>query len=66
MPALPLCVQCRERPLVQQFRPFCSARCQMADLGKWLKGEYRVAARAGDDSDADVLATGADDQDQNE
>lgn len=21
-------------------RPFCSDRCKMADLGKWLDGEY--------------------------
>ncbi|HEX6842539.1 MAG TPA: DNA gyrase inhibitor YacG [Stellaceae bacterium] len=21
---------------------FCSARCQMIDLGRWLKGDYRV------------------------
>ena len=23
-------------------RPFCSSRCQMVDLGRWLKGQYRV------------------------
>lgn len=23
--------------------PFCSARCQMIDLGKWLGEEYRVS-----------------------
>jgi len=22
--------------------PFCSERCQMADLGRWLAEEYRV------------------------
>ena len=25
------------------FRPFCSERCRLADLGKWLSGDYRVA-----------------------
>ena len=25
------------------FRPFCSERCQLVDLGKWVEGEYRVA-----------------------
>lgn len=25
------------------FRPFCSRRCQMIDLGKWLNEDYRVS-----------------------
>lgn len=24
--------------------PFCSARCRAVDLGRWLGGEYRIAA----------------------
>ena len=24
-------------------RPFCSERCKMADLGKWLDGEYSIS-----------------------
>ena len=24
------------------FRPFCSERCRLVDLGKWVEGEYRV------------------------
>lgn len=24
------------------FRPFCSRRCKLVDLGKWLSEEYRV------------------------
>ncbi len=23
-------------------RPFCSQRCKMVDLGRWLGGQYRV------------------------
>lgn len=26
------------------YRPFCSERCKMADLGSWLNGDYRVPA----------------------
>ena len=26
------------------FRPFCSERCKLIDLGSWLKGDYRVPA----------------------
>jgi endogenous inhibitor of DNA gyrase (YacG/DUF329 family) len=25
------------------FRPFCSERCRIADLGKWASDEYRIA-----------------------
>ena len=24
------------------FRPFCSERCKLVDLGKWVNDEYRV------------------------
>jgi len=24
------------------FRPFCSERCQLVDLGRWVEGEYRM------------------------
>ena len=43
MPAGPLCVYCRRRPQDPEWRPFCSERCQMADLGRWVSGDYRVA-----------------------
>jgi hypothetical protein len=26
------------------FRPFCSERCRMIDLGAWVDEEYRIAA----------------------
>ena len=26
------------------WRPFCSERCKMADLGRWLTGGYSVPA----------------------
>jgi endogenous inhibitor of DNA gyrase (YacG/DUF329 family) len=25
------------------FRPFCSGRCRLTDLGKWASEEYRIA-----------------------
>jgi uncharacterized protein len=30
------------KPADPKHRPFCSARCQMIDLGRWLKGDYRI------------------------
>jgi endogenous inhibitor of DNA gyrase (YacG/DUF329 family) len=35
-------VYCRKRPEDPAWRPFCSERCKMADLGRWLSEEYRV------------------------
>lgn len=46
------------------FRPFCSERCKLIDLSKWVSEEYRVPGKPisneptkdndADDSDADV------------
>lgn len=30
------------KPSVQEFRPFCSARCSDVDLHRWLGGHYRI------------------------
>ena len=38
------CVYCRAEPAAEPYRPFCSERCKMADLGRWLKGDYAVPA----------------------
>ena len=48
------------------FRPFCSERCQLVDLGRWVEGEYRVPGEpipqeqnrtdCGDDGDKEILA----------
>lgn len=35
------CPICR-KPTVPGHAPFCSARCAEIDLGRWLKGMYRV------------------------
>jgi len=29
-------------PVAPEFSPFCSARCAEVDLGRWLKGNYRI------------------------
>ncbi len=31
--------------------PFCSERCKLVDLGKWLGDEYRVPTRPGEGED---------------
>ncbi len=39
-PRCPLC----GRPRVQEFRPFCSARCRDVDLAHWFGEAYAVPA----------------------
>ncbi|MBI4183202.1 MAG: DNA gyrase inhibitor YacG [Proteobacteria bacterium] len=29
-------------PEAARYRPFCSKRCADIDLGRWLKGNYRI------------------------
>jgi len=29
-------------PPKEENRPFCSERCARIDLGRWLKGNYRI------------------------
>ena len=36
--ACPIC----GKPAAGKHRPFCSPRCATIDLGRWLKGDYRV------------------------
>jgi endogenous inhibitor of DNA gyrase (YacG/DUF329 family) len=38
-----------------EWRPFCSERCKLADLGRWLSEGYRVPGeeRVPDASDED-------------
>ncbi|MGE0040218.1 MAG: DNA gyrase inhibitor YacG [Vicinamibacterales bacterium] len=37
-----LCVLCRTEPVDPRWRPFCSRRCQAADLARWADEAYRV------------------------
>jgi len=34
------------------YRPFCSERCRLIDLGKWASEEYRIAGKKQDIPDA--------------
>ena len=49
----PWCVYCRRQLADPVWRPFCSERCKMADLGRWLSGDYRVASAGADPADED-------------
>lgn len=37
------------------FRPFCSERCKLLDLGNWLSGDYRIPAPETPEGDDQTL-----------
>lgn len=39
------CPICKKKTTWEEnpFRPFCSERCKLIDLGKWASEEYKVA-----------------------
>jgi len=56
MVSLPsICIVCKRAALPRAQNgafPFCSARCKLLDLGKWLDEQYRLpATEAGNDND---------------
>jgi endogenous inhibitor of DNA gyrase (YacG/DUF329 family) len=47
------CVYCRKKPVDPAWRPFCSERCKMADLGRWLGEEYRAPVEHASEPESD-------------
>ena len=45
----PIC----KKPMVAEFRPFCSKRCADVDLQRWFTGRYAIPAKADDEDEAD-------------
>ena len=54
--ACPHCGKQHQWDSSNHFRPFCSERCKMIDLGKWANEEYRVELSEADPFDADHQA----------
>jgi endogenous inhibitor of DNA gyrase (YacG/DUF329 family) len=42
MARCPICRKVVATRAQNAFFPFCSERCRLVDLGKWLGGEYRI------------------------
>ena len=40
----PICKKPVELSPKNRFRPFCSERCQLIDLGKWASDDYRIGS----------------------
>lgn len=47
------CPSCKKKSAWEDnpFRPFCSERCKMSDLGKWAAEEYRIECESEDESE---------------
>jgi len=41
------------KPSSARHQPFCSPRCADIDLGRWLKGNYRVETEEAPDGEAE-------------
>lgn len=55
-PRIVLCPTCRRRvkwTLSNPYRPFCSDRCRLIDLGAWAGEEHRIP---GDPHEDDLLS----------
>jgi len=50
------------KPVVAEFRPFCSTRCKQVDLNRWLTESYRVPDRPIDDEDDAPTAPAKDEE----
>jgi endogenous inhibitor of DNA gyrase (YacG/DUF329 family) len=52
----PICKKPVEDPRDADHRPpnypFCSERCKLIDLGRWLGGRYQIPVAQDDESDA--------------
>jgi endogenous inhibitor of DNA gyrase (YacG/DUF329 family) len=60
------CAFCRRHPVVADWRPFCSHRCQLQDLARWADGSYRVSGDAAELPDHNSIEDDTDDASGNE
>jgi endogenous inhibitor of DNA gyrase (YacG/DUF329 family) len=49
----PICKhELNEEQMHSSFFPFCSERCKLIDLGRWLTGKYQIPVAPDDEGDA--------------
>jgi uncharacterized protein len=53
----PICKKSVDEPQPGQasYFPFCSDRCKLVDLGRWLSGKYQVPVRETDRDRSDEV-----------
>ncbi len=55
------CPQCGKNAVwdtANRYRPFCSERCRLIDLGAWANENYRVPVQKSDDDFESVPGSG--------
>jgi uncharacterized protein len=48
-----VCPICKNKTTWEEnpWRPFCSERCKLVDLGKWVSEDYRIEGKEEDEED---------------
>lgn len=52
----PTCKKTSEWSVSNQYRPFCSERCKLIDLGAWADGSYAIPDHSASPHDEDYAA----------
>ncbi|WP_413585384.1 DNA gyrase inhibitor YacG [Bdellovibrio sp. HCB274] len=61
------CPQCGKPALYSQenaFRPFCSERCRMIDLGEWASGGYAIPVNSSSSDSLTSIEDAYDEEDE--
>jgi len=58
-----LCPRCQKKTTFtakNPYRPFCSERCKLIDLGRWAAEDYKIPAEQAPSSENDEMGAGND------
>lgn len=58
-----ICARPIERRPANRWYPFCSDRCRLLDLGKWLAEDYRIPVKPDEEDEAQPSPEGREDED---
>lgn len=53
------CPRCKKETVFEEnpYRPFCSERCKLIDLGQWASGSYRIPTRTKEEEEDGLPGT---------
>ncbi len=57
-PRCPTCDMLAEPGLSDKYLPFCSDRCRLIDLGRWLNEEHQLPCQDGEEEPSETLPGG--------
>ncbi len=55
-PRCPTCDMLAEPGISDKYLPFCSERCRLIDLGRWLNEEHQLPCEPSDEDQPDSAA----------